>query len=118
MSDVTIYHNPRCSKSRNALKALEEADLSPTVIRYLDDTPGKDTLRSIISSAGISVRDAVRTGEKEYKELDLAVATDDQLLDAMVAHPRLIQRPIVVTPKGASITRDEDSINEVLQELK
>lgn len=117
MSDVTIYHNPRCSKSRNALTALNDAHLSPTIIKYLDDTPDKETLHSLIESAGISVRDAVRTGEKDYKELDLAGATDEQLLDAMVTHPKLIQRPIIVTPNLARIARDEDTVNEVLKDL-
>lgn len=103
--DATIYHNPRCTKSRQALARLEEAGINVTVVKYLDDVPTTTQLKKLIADAGLTVREAVRTGETEYKELGLADASDDALLDAMVAHPRLIQRPFVVTAKGTRMAR-------------
>jgi arsenate reductase len=112
--DATIYHNPRCTKSRQALTRLEEAGATVTIVKYLDDVLTKAQLKKLIKDADLTVREAVRTDEAEYKELGLADASDDALLDAMVAHPRLIQRPFVVTAKGTRMARPTEAVDEVL----
>ena len=112
--DATIYHNPRCSTSRKALDRLREEGIEPSVVKYLDEVPSRDQLRTLISDAGLTVREAVRTREAEYTELGLADASDDELLDAMVAHPKLIQRPFVVTEKGTRMARPLDNLDEIL----
>jgi arsenate reductase len=112
--DATIYHNPKCSKSRQALTRLQESGATVTVVKYLDQVPSKTQLRKLIKDAGLTVRQAARTREAEYKELGLADATDDRLLDAMVAHPRLIERPFVVTDKGTRMARPTEAIDEIL----
>ena len=112
--DATIYHNPRCSTSRKALDRLREEGIEPSVVKYLDEVPSRDQLRTLISDAGLTVREAVRTREAEYTELGLADASDDELLDAMVAHPKLIQRPFVVTEKGTRIARPLDNLDDIL----
>jgi arsenate reductase len=112
--DATIYHNPRCTKSRQALTRLEEAGATVTIVKYLDDVLTKAQLKKLIKDADLTVREAVRTGEAEYKELGLADASDDALLDAMVAHPRLIQRPFVVTAKGTRMARPTEAVDEIL----
>ena len=112
--DATIYHNPRCTKSRQALTRLEEAGATVTIVKYLDDVLTKAQLKNLIKDADLTVREAVRTGEAEYKELGLADASDDALLDAMVAHPRLIQRPFVVTAKGTRMARPTEAVDEIL----
>jgi arsenate reductase len=116
MSQVTIYHNPRCSKSRETLKLLEEKGIQPTVIEYLKDTPSKTELQSIISALECSPRELMRTKEAEYKELalDNPELSDDQLLDAMIATPKLIERPIVTTDGKARIGRPPESVLEIL----
>lgn len=112
--DATIYHNPRCTKSRQALARLEEAGATVTVVKYLDRVPSKAELTKLIADAGLTVRQAVRTREAEYKELGLADASDDALLDAMVAHPKLIERPFVVTAKGTRMARPTEAVDEIL----
>lgn len=110
----TIYHNPQCSTSRKVLAAMRERGDEPTIIRYLETPPTKDGLRELISSAGLSVHEAVRSKEAQYKELGLTPETsDEELLDAMVAHPRLIERPIVVTDKGVRIPRPVELLDEI-----
>lgn len=112
---TTIYHNPRCSKSRQALERLRDRGIEPEIIRYLDAPPSVEKLRELIVAAGIAVHDAVRTKEAEYRELGLSPATpDDELLAAMAAHPRLIERPFVVTEKGVRIARPTEAIDEIL----
>lgn len=111
----TIYHNPQCSTSRNALAIMRERGEEPEVIKYLDTPPSKDTLAELIDTAGLTVHEAIRTREQQYKDLGLSKDTpDDELLEAMVNHPRLIQRPIVVTDKGVRIPRPMDLLNEIL----
>ena len=112
--DATIDHNPRCSKSRQALELLRERGVEPTIIKYLDTPPTVEELRTLITDAGLTVRQAVRVKEAEFTELGLLEASDDELLAAMVDHPRLIQRPIVVTDKGVRIARPTEAIDEIL----
>ncbi|MDO5512124.1 arsenate reductase (glutaredoxin) [Corynebacterium sp.] len=113
--DTTIYHNPRCSKSRQALDYLRERGIEPEIVRYLEVTPGVDKLKELIDAAGITVHDAVRTREPAYRELGLGTDTpDEELLAAMVAHPRLIERPFVVTDKGVRIARPTEAIDDIL----
>lgn len=113
--EAKIYHNPRCSKSRQALAVLREAGIEPEIIKYLDTPPTEAELRSLIKAAGLNVVDAVRTKEAEFKELGLSRdSSDDELLDAMVAHPRLIERPFVVTDKGVRMARPTETIEEIL----
>lgn len=111
---ATIYHNPRCSTSRKTLDLLRENGIEPTIVEYLKTPPSRAELAEMIRAAGIGVRDAVRTGEAVYAELNLDNASDDELLDAMAAHPILIQRPFVVTDKGARLARPVDAVREIL----
>ena len=111
---ATIYHNPRCSTSRNALALLRENGIEPTIVEYLDTPPTRAELAAMISDAGLQVRQAIRAKEAIYKELNLADATDDQLLDAMVANPVLIERPLVVTDLGVRLARPLQDILEIL----
>ena len=111
---VTIYHNPRCTTSRKALDLLRDNGIEPTVIQYLKTPPTRAELAKMIKDAGIDVRTAVRKRESLYAELNLAGANDDELLDAMVEHPILIERPFVVTPRGTRLARPLDSVREIL----
>jgi len=114
--DATIYHNPRCSTSRKALDLLREAGIEPTVVEYLKDPPSRTRLKQLIKAAGLSVREAIRNKEPVYAELGLGdpKLSDDKLLDAMLAHPILIQRPIVETKKGVRFCRPLESVNEII----
>ncbi|CCQ17595.1 Arsenate reductase (Glutaredoxin) [Rhodococcus sp. AW25M09] len=111
---ATIYHNPRCNTSRTALKLIEEAGVVPHVIRYLDTPPTEDELRTLLANAGLEPRQAIRTRESIYKELGLANADADALIAAMIEHPILIERPIVVTEKGTVLARPADKVHTVL----
>jgi arsenate reductase len=112
--EATIYHNPRCSTSRKALEMLRDAGLEPRVVEYLKDAPTKAKLKKLIKAAGVPVRDAIRDQESVYAQLGLAGASDDALLDAMVANPILIQRPIVETALGVRVCRPVESLQEIL----
>ncbi|AXA23914.1 MULTISPECIES: arsenate reductase (glutaredoxin) [Pseudomonas] len=116
MTDLTLYHNPRCSKSRGALELLEERGLAPTVVRYLETPPDAATLKALLGKLGIGARQLLRSGEDEYKALDLAnpALTDAQLIDAMVQHPKLIERPILVAGDKAVIGRPPEKVLEIL----
>ena len=116
MSTVTIYHNPKCGTSRNALALLREKGVEPTVIEYLKTPPSRDELKRIAAATGEPLRALLRTKQPEVAEqgLDNPAVTDDQLMDAMLATPVLINRPIVVTPKGARLGRPLERILEVL----
>jgi arsenate reductase (glutaredoxin) len=102
---VTIYHNPSCGTSRNTLAMIRQSGAEPTVIEYLKTPPSRDKLKELVAAMGISVRALLREKGTPYKELRLDDPkwTDDQLLDQMLAHPILINRPIVVTPKGTRL---------------
>jgi len=112
----TIYHNPRCSTSRNALQLLQEAGLKPVIIEYLKNPPSRQTLVGLIQQSGLTVRQAIRAKESRYTELglDKADVSDEQLLDAMVEHPVLINRPFVSTPKGTRLCRPFEVIKEII----
>jgi arsenate reductase len=112
--ETVIYHNPRCSTSRKTLDLLRDNGFEPAVVEYLKTPPSRSELVKMIRDAGIDVRTAIRKRESLYDELDLANATDDQLLDAMVEHPILIERPFVVTPKGTRLARPIDAVREIL----
>lgn len=109
-----IYHNPKCSTSRKTLDLLRDNGIDPEIVLYLKTPPSRDELAKLIDDAGIGVRAAVRKRESLYGELNLAEATDEQLLDAMAEHPILIERPFVVTDKGVRLARPIDSVNEIL----
>lgn len=114
MAGTVIYHNPRCSTSRKTLDLLRDNGIEPKIVDYLKNPPSRGELVKMIDDAGIEVRSAVRKRESLYAELNLADATDDQLLDAMVEHPILIERPFVVTPKGTRLARPVDAVREIL----
>ena len=116
MIDVIIYHNPDCGTSRNALALIRNAGIEPHVIEYLKCPPGRALLKSLIARMGVSVRDVVRAKGTPYHELGLddPAVTDDQLLDAMIAHPILINRPIVATPLGVKLCRPSEIVLDLL----
>jgi arsenate reductase len=113
---VTIYHNPDCGTSRNTLAMIRQSGEEPIVIEYLKNPPNRDRLVQLIDAMGISVRDLLREKGTPYAELGLANPglTDDQLLDAMLAHPILINRPIVETPKGTRLCRPSELVLDLL----
>ncbi len=116
MTDLTLYHNPRCTKSRGALELLQARGLSPDVVLYLETPPDAAQLRELLSKLGISARQLLRTGEDDYKQLNLADASlsDEQLIAAMAAHPKLIERPILVVGDKAVIGRPPENVLELL----
>jgi len=116
MTAMTLYHNPRCSKSRSALQLLEDRGLSPTIVRYLDTPLNTAQLQTLLDKLGISPRQLLRTGEDEYKTLGLSdpQLTDAQLIDAMVSQPKLIERPILVVGDRAIIGRPPENVLEIL----
>ena len=116
MSDITIFHNPACGTSRNALALLRHAGLEPTVVEYLKTPPSKEQLRALLAAMDLPVRELLRAKESVYTEPDLADAkwTDDQLLDFVVQHPILMQRPVVVTPLGTKLCRPAEEVLEIL----
>lgn len=113
-STVTILHNPRCSTSRKGLEFLRSRGVEPEIVEYLKDPPTRDELAGILKKMKASPRDLIRKKEKLYKELDLADATDEQLLDAMAEYPILIERPIVMKGKKAALGRPVEAIEDIL----
>lgn len=116
MSTVTIYHNPQCGTSRNVLAALREAGIEPEVIQYLKTPPDRATLQRLARDCGVGVRGLLRAKGERYEALGLADPglSDDQLLDAMLAHPELINRPIVVTARGSRLCRPAELLKDLL----
>ena len=114
--DITIYHNPRCGSSRNTLALIRNTGVEPTVIDYLSSAPSHALLKAMITSAGLTVRGAIRTREAAYAELGLdnPALADDALIDAMLAHPILINRPFVVTPYGVRLCRPAELVLDIL----
>lgn len=113
---VTIYHNPACGTSRNTLAMIRNAGIEPIVIEYLNTPPDRQTLQAMIRDAGLTVREAIREKGTPYAELGLCdpALTDDQLLDAMLAHPILINRPFVVTELGVRLCRPSEVVIDIL----
>lgn len=116
MTDVTIYHNPRCSKSRQTLTLLQERGIEPDVVLYMDNPPSKKKLRELLKMMNLSARDLLRTSEDAYKARGLSdkSLSEDDLLDAMLEEPRLIQRPIVVSGGKAALGRPPENVLGVL----
>lgn len=114
--DAIIYHNPECGTSRTTLATIRNAGIEPHVIEHLKTPPSRALLQQLIARMGISVREAVREKAAPYAELGLdnPALTDDQLLDAMMAHPILLNRPIVVTPKGVRLCRPSALVLDLL----
>ncbi len=114
--EVTIYHNPACGTSRNTLELIQHAGIEPTVIEYLKTPPSREQLATMISDAGLTVRAAIREKGTPYAELGLdnPDVSDDQLLDAMIATPILINRPFVVTPMGTRLSRPSEVVLDIL----
>jgi arsenate reductase len=114
--DVVIYHNPKCGTSRNALGLIRNAGIEPHIIDYLKCPPTRTMLKELIARAGLTVRDALREKGTPYHELGLGDGAlgDDDLLDAMMAHPILLNRPFVVTPKGVRLCRPSELVLDLL----
>lgn len=114
--NATIYHNNRCGTSRDTLALIRAAGIEPQVVEYLTDLPTRDTLRDLIARAGLTVRAALRAKEPVYAELALddPSLSDDDLLDAVQAHPILLNRPFVVTPYGVRLCRPAALVAELL----
>ncbi len=120
MSEITIYHNPRCGTSRNTLAMIRNSGEAPRVIEYLQTPPGRETLLALIAAAGLGVRGIVRAKEALFTELGLddPATSDAELIDAMLAHPILINRPIVVTPLGTRLCRPSEVVLDILPQAQ
>ncbi|MCF5840038.1 glutaredoxin-dependent arsenate reductase [Aeromonas veronii] len=116
MSAITIYHNPECGTSRNTLELIRNSGVEPTVIHYLETPPSRDQLVALIAAMAMPVRDLLRKNVPPYEALGLAEDrfSDDELIDAMLAHPILINRPIVVTPLGTKLCRPSELVLDIL----
>ncbi len=114
--DVIIYHNPQCGTSRNTLGLIRNAGIEPHIVEYLKTPPTRLLLRQLIARMGVSVRDVLREKGTPFQELGLGdpSLTDDQLLDSMMAHPILINRPIVVSPMGVRLCRPSEAVLDIL----
>ena len=117
MAEVTIYHNPHCSKSRQTLDLIQAKGIEPRVVEYLKTPPSHGELRSILDKLGLFAQDIMRTSEPEYLQLGLANSryTEDGLIDIMVKHPKLIERPIVVSGDKAVIGRPPENVLKILR---
>ena len=113
---ISIYHNPRCSKSRQTLQLLQEKGFEPEIVLYLETPPDKATLQGLLSKLGFSARQLLRSGEAAYKENQLkdSALSDEQLIDFMLKYPKLIERPIVVNGDKAAIGRPPESVLDIL----
>ena len=114
---VVMWHNPRCSKSRQTLARLQEKGIEPDIVKYLETPPTAEGLKEVIRMLGLaSARDLMRKKEKEYKELGLddPARTEDELIAAMVAHPRLIERPVVIHDGKAALGRPPEQVLDIL----
>lgn len=115
MTEATIYHNPACSKSRGALALLREAGIEPMVVEYLKTPPSEAVIRELLAKLGIGPRDLLRKGDL-YKELDLGdpAKSDAEIVAAMAANPALIERPVVVTARGAKVCRPPELVRDLI----
>ena len=116
MSNITIYHNPACGTSRNTLEMIRNSGNEPTIIYYLDTPPTRDELIKLISDMGITVRELLRKNVEPYEHLGLDEEkfSDEQLIDFMLQHPILINRPIVITPLGTRLCRPSEAVLDIL----
>ncbi len=116
MTGITIYHNPACGSSRNTLGLIRNSGVEPSIVEYLKTPPSRKQLADLIRRMGVPVRDALRRKGTPYADLGLddPSLTDDQILDAMMAHPILINRPIVVTPLGVRLCRPSEAVLDIL----
>ena len=116
MTELTIYHNPRCSKSRQTLELIINRNLNPKIVLYLEEKLSQQELKSIISKLGISPRDLLRKGEVEYKEnnLDNINLSNDKIIDLMICFPKLVERPIVVKDNQAIIGRPPENVLKLI----
>lgn len=116
MANITIYHNPACGTSRNTLALIRNSGAEPEVIEYLKTPPGKERLQQLLAALGIGARDLLRQKGTPYDELQLGDPkwTDDELLDFIVQHPILMNRPVVVTPLGARLCRPSEMVLDIL----
>lgn len=111
-----IYHNPRCSKSRQTLELLESRGIELEIVEYLKDPPSRETLKKLLKKLGLRARDLVRTGEPEFEKAGVGLdADEDALLDLLQAHPRLLQRPIVEVGRQARVGRPPERVLELLE---
>lgn len=119
-TDVIIYHNPECGTSRSTLAMIRNSGIEPHVIEYLKTSPSRTLLQQLVERMGVSVRDILREKGTPYGELGLGNSglTDEQLLDAIEAHPILINRPIVITPKGVKLCRPSETVLDLLPPQK
>jgi len=117
MSEIVLYHNPRCSKSRAALELLQSRELAVSAVPYLEAPPDASALRELLGKLGLEARQLLRTGEEAYRELNLAdpALDEDALIAAMAAHPKLIERPIAVCGERAVVGRPPERVLEILQ---
>jgi len=111
---VTIYHNPKCGTSRNVLGLIRNAGIEPEIIEYLKTPPTREKLRELVAQMAVPLREVVRQKESIYQELGLGGQGDEALLDAMLAHPVLINRPIVVTPLATRLCRPSEAVLDIL----
>lgn len=117
---ITIYHNPNCGTSRNVLALIRNSGVEPEIVEYLKTPPGRDKLIALVAQLGIPVRDLLRQKGTPYDELQLGnpALSDDALMDAMVAHPILMNRPIVVSPLGARLCRPSEAVLDILPQAQ
>lgn len=113
---ITIYHNPACGTSRNTLAMIRQSGEEPEVVEYLKTPPSRERLKELIAAIGVPARALLREKETLYRDLDLSnpKLSDDELIDFMIAHPNLINRPIVATPKGVRLCRPSELVLEIL----
>ncbi len=116
MTDITIYHNPKCGTSRNVLALIRDNGAEPHIVEYLKTPPTRDELVALVAATGEPVRSLLRAKEALCAELGLSdpARTDDEILDAMVAHPLLMNRPLVITPLGTRLCRPSESVLHIL----
>jgi arsenate reductase len=115
-ASVTLFHNPACTTSRNTLAAIRAAGIEPTVVDYLKDGWTKPQLKDLLKKLGLTARDVLRIRGTPAQELALTdpATTDEEIIDAMIGHPILVERPIVVTPKGAVLARPAERVQDIL----
>lgn len=116
MEEIIIWHNPRCSKSRNALNLLEEKNIDKKIFKYLEENPSKEQIKNVLKLLDITAKELLRTGEKVYKDLDLKnIDDEEQLITAMHENPKLIERPIIIKGNEAVIARPIENLELLLK---